>query len=438
MKRRIIWGLILLAAATGVVWSLRPRAVPVEVGRPTRMTVHEYIAEDAETQLAETYTIDMPVSGTLERITYKIGDVLAEGDVAARVDTLNTEQQIRGVDALIAQARAQIEGVDVAKPKEERLESAQRQVQEAQAAAEMARKGREIAGIQLDTARKDHARTQSLFEKGAVSQRQRDEAESAFRALEEEAARAQLAEQAAQKSLEIVRLGAQELGGSVDDNEFMRRMYEAQIEQLNAQRRILEEDLAKCVIKAPVSGPILMKFVEDRRTLMVGTPLLVMGDPATSEILSDVLSEEVGRIQLGDPVEITGKATGAAPLKGTVKRIYPAAFKKISSLGIEQQRVRVLIDSPDAAALRPGTSLDVRIITDEQPDALAVPERAVFQLRGKWHVFRVENGRAALTPVDLGLKNEDWAEIRSGVSERDDIIIEPSNDVKDGTRITAK
>jgi len=425
-----------VAVAAGVAVSMRPRPVFVEIGTPVRMTVREYIAEDAETQLARTFTVDMPVSGTVARIEWQVGDVVQQGEVLTHVESLPIEEQIKALEALIAQTRAQITGVDVTKPKPEALEAAEQRVKEVAASLEMARKARAVVAINLEQARKDYERAQRLQAERVMSQRDFDAAESAYRALEQDLARARLAEQAGEKGLEIAALASRQLAASVDDNEFMREAHRAQIEHFEAQLRVLRDDLEKTTIRAPVTGPVLVKFVEDRRTLLAGTPLLQTGDPASSEIVCDVLSEEVVRVKPSAPVEITGKALGGETIAGTVKRIFPAAFKKISALGIEQQRVRVLIDYDGKAhPLRPGTSLDVRIITAEQPDTLAVPERAVFQHQGAWHVFKVEGGVARLTPVGVGLKNEEWAEITAGLGPEDRFVADPPNDLADSTRV---
>lgn len=439
MRRRILWIAVGAAIVAGVALTMRPRAVSVETGLPVRMTVREFIADDAETQLADTFTVDMPVAGALERITWEIGDEVTQGEVVARVEPLPFEEQLRGIEATIAQIRAQITGVDVAKPKPETLEQAQKRIAEASATLEMAHKARSVAEINLEEARNNHNRAQALHSQGVVSQREFDQADSAFRALEQDLARAKLAAQAAQRGVEIVQLASKELSGSVDDNEFMREAYRAQIESLESQEAIVRDQLAKTTILAPVSGPILMKYVEDRRTLPPGTPLLMLGDLVSIEIVCDVLSEEVVRVETGDPVEITGKALGGRFVGGKVKRIYPAAFKKISSLGIEQQRVRVLIEY-DAASepLRPGTSVDVRIITAESPNTLAVPERSIFQVAGKWHIFTAKSGRARLTAITVGLKNDEWAEIRDGLDTDASIILDPPNDLTDGSRIVSR
>ncbi len=248
-----------------------------------------------------------------------------------------------------------------------------------------------------------------------------------------------MAKDAAAKKLEIARLNARRMAGSVNDNEYLRELYRAEIKQLEARRAILRSDLEKTAVKAPVTGPVLEKYVENRRVLVPGTPILKIGDLDTMEIECDVLSEEVGRIHEGARVEIRGKALNGWALQGTVKRIYPSAFKKLSSLGIEQQRVKTLIDFDNTnPGFRAGTRLDVRIITEESRDTLVVPERATFRRQGRWYVFAVEDGKARLREVTIGLKNDTWAEILDGLSETDTIITEPTNSIEEGSRVRGK
>lgn len=447
MRFRLSWLLVGLAVLAVAAYIFYPRALEVEYGEPETRTVKAFIAEDAETQLADLHVIDMPVSGKLESLPWEVGDVVQQGDVLARVESAAIRDQIRGVEALIDQAQAQITGVDVQKPKPEALEAARVQVQEAQDAVEMAGKARAVAGIQLEEAQRQFARLESLHERGVVSQRDFDEARATRESLQQDLARTQVAEERARKGLEIAKLNAEILEDSVDDNEFMRDAYEAQVDNLETQRETLQRELEKTVITAPVTGPVLIKMVEEGRSLMAGTPILQIGDLASSEIIVDVLSEEVVRVEVGDTVEIEGKALGEEMVEGTVKRIYPAAFKRISALGIEQQRVRVLVDyDSETVNLRPGTSLDVRIVTDLREDAVAVPERSLFQVDGQWHVFRVRGGAvgplrwevARLERVEVSVKNDTWAAIDEGLSADAVIVAEPLNTLDDGMRVQPK
>jgi len=435
-KRLIIGAVVAVVAAIAGYLSLRGPVLPVAVTGAVRRDVSEYVAEDAKTRLHDEYVIDMPVSGTVERIALDVGDEIKEGDVLARVDPYDLERQIEATEALVEQARARITGVDVSKPKDEQLKSAEVRVAEGRDAAAIARKELEAAQINLATAEQNYNRISALYKQGVASEADYDEAERKYRTLKEDFERMKLAERVAQKNLERAELSQRELAGSIDDNEYMREVYQAEIQRLDSELSILRDDLGKTEIKAPVGSVLLEKYIEDARVLPAGSPLVRLGDLATIEIESDILSEEVTRISVGDPVEIGGKALGGRTIMGKVTRIYPSGFKKISALGIEQQRVKILIGFDNGEAhLRPGTSVDIRVITELHEGVTAVPERATFKRDGGWAVFKVNGGKARLVPVTIGLKNDEWAEITEGVEPGDIIITERKNELEDGVRI---
>lgn len=438
MKRIVTGALVAGAIAAVAFLALREPPVPVEMAKAATQTVREYIAEDGTTCLAEEYVIDMPISGTLQRIALEEGDRVEQGQCLARVDPFMLEQQINGAEALAAQARAQIVGVDVAKPKPEDLESAEVQVEELRDSEAITRRERAVVEINYKNALKEYERLKALHAEGAVSQSAFDEADRMYRSLEENRERAALAEAATRKAREVGELAAKRLHDSVDDNEFMRDVYLAELDRLEAELGLLKYDLEKATVEAPIAGVVLEKYVEDERALMAGTPLMKLGDLSAIEIESDILSEEVGRIEAGDPVEITGKALEGKTVMGSVKSIYPSGFKKISALGIEQQRVRILIDFDNTElALRPGTSVDVRVITAEHEGVVAVPERATFKYEGGWAVFAVRGRSAHLTPVEAGLRNDDWAEIISGIKAGEIIVADPKSELEDGAQVSA-
>lgn len=436
MKRALTLGLLAMAVAVGLFFALREPPVIVAMADAAPRTVREFITEDGTTRLDDEYLVAMPVMGTLLPLPVKVGDRVEQGQVIARVDPHDLQQQIAAVDALITQTRAQIAGVDVTKPKSEDIATAEARVEEVARTLDMARREVNVIEINVGEAQRNFERAQNLYEQGAISQSRYDEAKAAFESLQQNLERARLAYEAARKSQDIAQLQAQRVEGSIDDNEYMRAVYQAQIDNFLAQRAALDYELAKTEIEAPVSGPILDTFVDERRVLVAGTPIVRMGDLNTIEVEADILSEEVVRIEVGDPVEIYGKAVNDAVVHGSVAQIYPSGFMKISALGIQQQRVKVIIGFDNTGIdLRPGTRVDVRIITAEKRDTLAVPERATFRREGEWHVFRVVGGRAALTPVTVGLKNDEWAEILDGLEEGQRVVADPKNEIQDGTRV---
>jgi HlyD family secretion protein len=437
--RRLIWGGIIVVIVGVAAFSLRPKPVLVDMGNPELRTVSNYIAEEAKTRLRDDYLIDVPLSGTVQRISLEVGDVVEAGDVIAQIDSFDLEQQIRGVEFLIRQSRAQISGVDSGKPKNEDIDTAAVRTREMTDALRIAEKERDITSIDFEQATRDYDRAKRLVAEGVASQSMLDDAERAYKGLNEQVERTRLAVAAARKGLEISELASSRVASSMDDNEYLREVYTAEIQQLEAQLAVMRSDLEKTVIHAPVAGPVLEKYIENTRVLVAGTPILLLGDLSTMEIESDVLSEEVVSVSVGDEVELTGKALTGRPAQGSVARIYPAAFQKISSLGIEQQRVKTIVEfDNEPLQLRAGTRLDVRIITDRSVDATAVPERAVFRREGEWYVFVVEGGAAVLRPVKIGIKNDTWAEVQEGLTAEDLIILEPNNDLVAGQRVAAK
>jgi len=436
MKRWKTIAVVAVIAAVAGWWMLRPRAIPAGMAPVQVTTVREFITEEGTTRLPTTWPIDMPLMGTVERLPVDIGDAVTKGQVIGRVDAFDLRQQIAGVEALIAQVRAQMEGVDTAKPKEEQIAAARLRVDTARDGRAMAQRQLDAARVNLDNARREYERLRSINEQGGVSRSQFEEAERLFRTLEQEVARLQIGLDSAAKSVETAELELKALIDSVDDNEYMRAAYRAEIDNLQARLAALQNDLAKTEIVSPIDGVVLERQFEGGLVLAPGTHIMTLGNFAEVEIEADVLSEEIPRIAAGQRVEVTGKAVRDGILAGEVKRIYPAGFKKISALGIEQQRVRVIIGFDNGKAqLRPGTRVDVNIIVAERADTQAVPERAVFRKDDQWMVFVVRDGRAELTPVSLGLRNDQWAEIVQGLAPGDVVITEPTNNIQPGVRV---
>jgi HlyD family secretion protein len=200
-------------------------------------------------------------------------------------------------------------------------------------------------------------------------------------------------------------------------------------------------------MKSPVDGVILERLVRDEQFLASGTALLRIGERDRLEVEADILSEDVVRVREGAEVEIYGPAVGSAVGSGvpaTVGRVYPTGFTKISSLGVEQQRVKVIIRFAGGVleSLREGRSLGVdyrvrvRIFTAEQQDATLLPRSALFRgPEGAWQVFAVRNGRAELQPVTIGLMNDEHAAVTAGLSAGDTVIVAPESDIKNDVRV---
>ncbi len=201
-------------------------------------------------------------------------------------------------------------------------------------------------------------------------------------------------------------------------------------------------------MKSPVDGVVLERAVSNEQHLAAGAALLRIGELDRLEVAVNVLSEDVVQIRRGDTVEIYGAAIGAGVghgVAGIVERIYPSGFMKISSLGVEQQRVTVIVRFAGGALdqLRSEQELGadyrvrVRIFTDKRADTLLVPRSAIFRGgENGWEVFVIRNNRAAKQAVDVGLMNDDSVEITSGLSEGDAVILAPESNLEAGSRVT--
>jgi HlyD family secretion protein len=213
-----------------------------------------------------------------------------------------------------------------------------------------------------------------------------------------------------------------------------------------AQVRLKESvrDQKRGDIHSPVDGVVLERDVSDEQQVAAGTILLKIGRLEDLEVEADILSQDVVDVKDGNVVEITGPAIGPTPARGKVKRIYPAGFTKTSSLGVEQQRVKVIIgfDADDLVRVRNerGIGVDyrvrVKIFTVEKPEALIVPRSALFRGGdGDWQLFVVREGKVELQPVKVGLMNDESVEITDGLQPAEQVVLAPETSLHDGVRV---
>lgn len=179
-------------------------------------------------------------------------------------------------------------------------------------------------------------------------------------------------------------------------------------------------------------------FVPERseRTVAVGTPLLELGDSEAMEIVVDVLSEDAVRIDVGDSVVIDDWG-GDRTLSGRVQRIEPSAFTKVSALGVEEQRVNVVVDLDERPErLGAGYRVEAAIVVWEEPEVLTIPSSAIFSLEGSWQAFAIQDGRAELTVLQLGQRSSEFAQVLAGLEDGDRVIVHPTDAVGSGTSVS--
>lgn len=379
--RRWRWALLIAAALlAGLVYALWPEPVPVDTGEVTRGEMTVGITDDGITRADEYYVVTAPVTGYLSRIELEPGDAVKPG-------MLITSMTGRPSSPLDQRSRDDLRG--------------------ALAAARAAANG---ASATLAQSQRDLERSEELSKRGFLSKAQL------------EAARTKVASDRAslqQSRAEIARLQAMlaEAGGQASG--------------------------APVAVRAPASGEVLSVINESEGVIAEGTPLVTIGNPDTIEIVVDLLSREAVRVKPGDRVQIT-QWGGPSPLIGTVERIEPFGRLKISALGIEEQRVNVIIGfAPESARqgarLGHGYQLDATIELWRDQNALRLPIGALFRgPGGQWQVFAIEDGRARTTSVRLGQMNDEYAQVMEGLEEGTTVILNPGSAIEDRVRVTLR
>jgi HlyD family secretion protein len=276
----------------------------------------------------------------------------------------------------------------------------------------------------------------------------RDLAQTELQRTEQLATRNIASEAALDRARQLARVAQ----ASVDTAEAAIAMREAEL--ANAQALLIGFDdprLASAIesstsqdipLLAPTDGRILQVFQQSATTLPAGTPILEIGDIAGDlEVVVELLSTDAVQVAPGDPVVITDWG-GPADLAGEVARVDPFGVTRFSALGVEEQRVNttIALTSPpeDYEGLGHGYRVEARIVVWQSDDALIVPSSALFRERDGWAVFRVENGTARLTSVEIGPNNGLEAEVTGGLAEGDRVVLYPSSGLGDGARVALR
>lgn len=401
ISRTWIYSAAAAAVLAGLVaWAFAPRPVRVELATATSGRFEATINEDGKTRLRERHVISAPLAGRLARITLREGDVVEAGAVVA---------SLTPVLAPMLDARA-------VREQSARVETAD---------AVLARAGTRIerAQVALEQARNEQRRGEQLARDGFIAPSR----------LEND----RLAARAAQKDLD----------SAIEE----RHVATHELEQARAVLQTLRQPAAGggvtvFNVRAPVAGRVLRVAQASEATVASGAPLLEIGNLRDMEIVAELLTTDALQTGDGMPVRIE-RWGGSDVLQGRVRRVEPAAFTKVSALGVEEQRVNVLIEitsPPDQwQALGDGFRVSVRIIALARQDVLRVPASAVFPRAGaeqaqSMAVFVVQGGRARLVPVEVGARNGEEAWIKAGLKPGDEVVIYPGDAVRDGARVEAR
>jgi HlyD family secretion protein len=433
--KRVVWIVIGLAVLAGLYFALQPRPLAVDAAAIARGDVRYFVEEEGRTRVVKRYVVAAPVGGRLMRIDLEEGARVEKGQLLAEIDPLPLRGQVLETEAEIRALRQRIAGVDVKKPKPEELDRARKLEKVAEQQLDVARSQLEEAEALLKRAELEQERVAKLVRAKAATEAELDEANTIE--AEAQARRDGRAEQVALQSLrvEAAVLNTKVLESRLQDYEWEKRAYEQQISGLDARLKVLLDNVARARITAPETGVLLRLEQESQRWVQAGTPLVEIGNLGTLEVEADFLSEDVAHMKPGMAAEIFGRALGGHAVPAAVKRIYPAAFKKISSLGVEQQRVTVVLEPKEPIALGDRYRVEARVLLDQRKDVLLVPEGALFRRGEGWRVFVVRDGVAALAEVATGLRDGRVREVLSGLQAGEVVVLHPDNTIEDGLRV---
>ncbi|MEZ5650527.1 MAG: HlyD family efflux transporter periplasmic adaptor subunit [Burkholderiaceae bacterium] len=393
--KRIILVMLVVAIVAALAWAMRepPQAVDLaEVGRGELLVT---VDEEGRTRVRDLYTVTSPIAGHLDRVALEEGDPVIGGtSVIASIEPLappfldarTRQERIAAVDA----ARAQ---VALAKVEHQRAQTA------------------------LALARSELTRTRELADRQLVSASTLERAES---------------EVAVQRALVESAIAGIRVSEA--------RLASSQATLTQPGETDPPSPAADCCIRviAPADGVVLTVFVRSAQPVIQGAKVAEIGDPRRLEMVVELLSADAARVRPGAPVQIVDWG-GPQTLHGTVARIEPAGFTKVSALGIEEQRVNVIVELPDPPAnLGHGYRALARIELERHADVLRVPIGALFRVAGQWTVFVASDGIAHARQVELGAMNDRLAQVTAGLDDGMRVVLYPSDLIADGVAIVAR
>ena len=391
-RRHTVLGLVLVAGAAALIWGLRPQPIAVDLGTASRGALRVTLEQEGRTRVLDRYVVASPVTGYARRIPLEVGQAVARGATVAeleplRADTLDPRRQAEAA-ARIAAAGSALSGAE----------------QRASAAASAA----ELTQAELQ-------RVRALRLQGHVSSAAEDRAASDAQRSGAEHRSTQFAVTAARHELEAARTLLQYAGKP--------------------------SGAGLVTVRAPVAGKVLKIAHKSEGSVTSGQPLVEIGDPGALEVEVDLLSADAVRIPPGTRV-VFERWGGEGTLEGVVRMVEPAGFTKVSALGVEEQRVWVIVAFTSPASqwqrLGDGYRVEASFILWEGKEVLQIPASAVFRDGEGWAVFAVEQGRAVKRSVQVGQRTGLQAQITSGLQAGDSVISHPDDRVRDRVRVVVR
>lgn len=395
--RNIGFTALLILGLCALAWfGFSESPIPVELGRVDIGSIEQSIEDDGETRIRERYTITSPITGKLARIELHPGDPIEKDRTRLAL--------LEPADPSLLDARERLQG-------EGRLRASQ-------AAIERADELIKVANESLELADHNYSRGKKLLATNAIAQAEFDQIEHSFRSANAGLRAANFFRSIAQHEYSVA-----EAALAIDT----------------------QQPNTPFEIKSPINGTVLRVLREDAGVITPGSPLLEVGDPREMEVQIDVLSTAAVSIRPNNKVWIERWGSDQA-LSGRVRRIEPAAFLKVSALGVEEKRVHVLVDLDqpweERQTLGDGYRIEARIVIDSSPaEGMFVPTGALVSNAQSWFVYRYRSNSFGYPSVErvevsVGIKNRDFAQITSGLNKGDSVVLYPPEKLKDGSRVS--
>jgi HlyD family secretion protein len=386
--------LVLAGVVALLAWALWPKPVPVSTAVIARQPLSVFVEEEGKTRIRDVYTVSAPITGKMLRSPLHAGDKVTEGE------TVVVRMQPTDPGLLDVRTRGVAEAA---------LGAAQAAVSLAQAQVNQARSTLSFAQSEL-------RRANTLIRQGTIPERNFDKAKLDAATAEAELASAEANLEVRQRELESARASLIE-GSSVNPTSHC------------------------CIeVKAPASGEVLRVVVESEQTVQAGTALVEIGNPRDLEVEADLLSRDAVRVVRGARAFVTG--WGGEPLEATVTKVDPAAVTKVSALGIEEQRVNVVLaldgDAKSWERLGHSFRVLVRIEVWHKDDVLAVPLGALFRRGEDWAAYIVTDGVTSLRRLRIGERNTSHAEVLDGLTEGEAVVLHPSDVLTEGSKVVVE
>ncbi|MCA9021400.1 MAG: efflux RND transporter periplasmic adaptor subunit [Planctomycetaceae bacterium] len=445
MSRKSIIITVVLLIGLGAFYLLSDAPLPVDVTVAEKGEVKAFIEERAKTSLPRIYRIAMPLNGRVLPITVEEDEKVTEGQIVASMDTSDLDAEVAKARYRVEQfARKIIEQSDT-RLEDNSLVQFDEFLKSMDLTVEAASKQQDASKAKWQYARDEFDRKYQLFKKRALSESELNEADLFKKQSEIDYQKDILTWRSLQAIQSAMQIGKISILKYKEKKELSTAVLQEEQKEAQSQLDQLLRDQKRATMRSPVDGTILTRNYSNERTLAAGDVLLEIGRLQDLEVEADVLSQYVGNIQIGSLVDIEGPAIGTQPVRGKVKRIYPKGFTKISSLGVEQQRVKVIISfdqnlwkqlKAQQRSLGTDYRVRVKIYTEIKQDVVKVSRSALFRnASGKWQAYVVRNNKALLTDVETGVMNDFDAEIVKGNQAGDRMIIAPSMNLQPGQSV---